>query len=39
MQINHRTENLATLAGSALIIALLITLAYHCPDAITALAH
>lgn len=39
MQTNHRTQDLATLAVSAALIALLITLAYHFPDAIIALAN
>jgi len=39
MQPNHRTQNLASLAGSALLIALLITLGYYVPDAVVALAH
>ncbi|WOD12765.1 hypothetical protein RPW65_07960 [Pseudomonas sp. NyZ704] len=39
MQTNHRTQDLATLAGSAAVIALLIILAYHFPDALIALAH
>lgn len=39
MQINHRTENILTLAGSAALIALLIILAYQFPDALSALAH
>lgn len=38
MHTNHRTQNLASLAGSALLIALLITCAYHFPDALIALA-
>ncbi|KKO04019.1 hypothetical protein LCGC14_0089130 [marine sediment metagenome] len=39
MQPNHRTQNLASLAGSALLMALLITLGYYVPDGLIALAH
>ena len=36
---HHHTQNVASLIGSAAVIALLIALAYHFPDAIIALAH
>lgn len=36
---SHHVEDIATLAGSAVLIALLIVLAYLCPDALSALAH
>ncbi len=39
MRNDHHSQNIASLIGSAAIVALLITLAYHFPDALSALAH
>ena len=39
MRNDHHTQNVASLIGSAAVIALLIILAYHFPDALIALAH
>ncbi|MEH6566934.1 MAG: hypothetical protein V7756_16535 [Halopseudomonas sp.] len=39
MQHDHRNQNIASLAGSALLMALLITLGYYVPDGLIALAH
>tara|TARA_Y100001001_G_scaffold27328_1_gene22869 strand:+ start:1270 stop:1386 length:117 start_codon:yes stop_codon:yes gene_type:complete len=36
---SHHAQNIASLAGSAALIALLIILAYQFPDALSALAH